>query len=136
MTEIQKYQIELSSTQESIPKIEEETNSFLQKTGVGKNLYGRIFLSLIEAAQNAILHGNKQDPNKKIFITYEKKQSQIKLTVEDMGEGFNHNNLPDSTSPAHLEKENSRGLFIISNYCDDLDFNDKGNEIRMTFKLK
>jgi serine/threonine-protein kinase RsbW len=93
-------------------------------------------LSLIEAALNAIIHGNKKDPSKKIFITYEKTNKQINLSVKDMGEGFDYNNLPDSTSPRNIDKPNGRGLFIISNFCNDLSFNDKGNEIKITFRLK
>ncbi len=136
MNRIEKYQIRIFSQPENISIIEDEINLFLQRSAIGKELFGRIYLSTIEAVQNAVIHGNKKDPAKEIIITFEKTDTQIILTIKDMGLGFDTQILPDATSSENIDKPNGRGLFIISNFCDKLDFNEIGNEIQITFNLR
>jgi serine/threonine-protein kinase RsbW len=55
------------------------------------------------------------------------------FAIKDQGIGFDYNNLPDPTAPENIEKENGRGIFLIKNLSDDVEFNNEGNLITITF---
>lgn len=130
-----KQNIEISSTQENISLIEKFVDDYLQNISIGDELYGKIYLATIEAANNAVNHGNKRNPRKKVFLQMEKNNNELVIDIHDMGEGFDYLNLPDPTLPENIEKPNGRGIFIIANLADKLLFNEKGNEIKITFNL-
>jgi serine/threonine-protein kinase RsbW len=91
---------------------------------------------LSEATINAIVHGNKQDENKKVYINLEVQGGKrLQFTVADEGEGFDYNRLPDPTAPENLENLTGRGVFIIKHLADQCIFNLKGNEVELHFKV-
>ncbi|GEM_PF-1590903 len=96
--------------------------------------YGTL-LAVDEALQNAIIHGNKEDPSKKVQIIYYLCPDYLEITIRDEGEGFDwravveeYNLLKDSKDPDVFMKF-SRGLFLILKTMDEVTFNDQGNEI-------
>jgi serine/threonine-protein kinase RsbW len=92
---------------------------------------------LSEAANNAIVHGNKEDQMKQVDISLEVLNNQrLIFTVSDEGNGFDYNNLPDPTSPENLEHLTGRGIFIIRKLADKCDFNSRGNEIKLHFNIE
>ena len=88
----------------------------------------------MEAVNNAILHGNKSNPEKivNIEITYEKKELKIKVT--DEGSGFRPEEVPDPTIPENIEALSGRGIYLMSHLADNIKYSKKGNEVTMTFK--
>lgn len=98
---------------------------------------------LCELLQNAILHGNECDINKKIHleIWYKEKRKVLEIRVKDQGCGFNTQNqfnlsIPDCHNHDILQMDESgRGLLIVKELCDNLEFNNKGNTITVTKKL-
>lgn len=135
MNKIAKEGIELSSRPENLSEIEKFVDEFLQNISINEELYGKIYLAVVEAANNAIFHGNKQDPQKLVKVNFELQNKQLTVDVIDMGDGFDYENLPDPTLPENIEKPNGRGVFIISNLSDKLEFNEVGNEMRITFNI-
>jgi serine/threonine-protein kinase RsbW len=102
--------------------------------GISQDNYGKILVSAMEAVNNAILHGNKSDPEKivDIEITYERKQ--LKIKVSDEGSGFKPEAVPDPTTPENIEALNGRGIYLMLHLADNIKYNEKGNEVTMTFK--
>lgn len=90
---------------------------------------------LNEAAMNAILHGNKLDEKKTVYVNVEADSRRIVWTVADEGPGFNYNNLPDPTEPDRLEELTGRGVFILKHLADQCIFNAAGNEVELHFKI-
>jgi serine/threonine-protein kinase RsbW len=81
-----------------------------------------IGMSIRESVTNAIQHGNKLDPGKKVLIGYEIAPDYLKLTVRDEGNGFKVEDLPDPLDPANLLKPSGRGIFYIRSFMDEVEF--------------
>ena len=60
---------------------------------------------------------------------------RLKIIVEDEGLGFDYNNLPDPTSPENLEKPGGRGIFLMKNLSDEVNFKDSGRLVELVFYL-
>lgn len=129
------YTLQLPSKQESITLLENLIEEIADKHKISEDTFANMMTTLSEAAINAIVHGNKLDPAKKVIINAEIENRRIIWTVTDEGEGFDYNNLADPTSPENLENLTGRGVFIMKHLADQCIFNTKGNEVELHFKL-
>jgi len=129
------YTLQLPSKQESITLLENLIEEIADKHNISEDTFANMMTSLSEAGINAIVHGNKLDPSKKVIINAEIEGRRIVWTVTDEGEGFDYNNLPDPTAPENIENLTGRGVFIMKHLADQCIFNAKGNEIELHFKL-
>jgi serine/threonine-protein kinase RsbW len=130
------YTLQLPSKVESITSIENFVDTLKDEYNIGDDTYANMLTCLSEATINAIVHGNKQDENKKVYINLEVQSGKrLQFTVADEGEGFDYNQLPDPTAPENLENLTGRGVFIIKHLADQCIFNLKGNEVELHFKV-
>jgi serine/threonine-protein kinase RsbW len=90
-----------------------------------------VHLALEEAFTNAIKHGNKMDPAKKIKIQYKINSNKVEISVADQGNGFNPNQVPDPRTEENLYKSEGRGLLLIQSFMDQINFNKSGNCLNM-----
>src|SRR5436190_6284657 len=90
-----------------------------------------LFIALDEAFVNAVKHGNKNDPTKLVRITAELTPQEASFTVEDEGEGFDINQIPDPCDPANLFRASGRGVLLIYNIMDEVEYNAQGNRVKM-----
>jgi serine/threonine-protein kinase RsbW len=90
-----------------------------------------LFIALDEAFVNAVKHGNKSDPAKLVRITAELSPKEASFTVEDEGDGFNVDDIPDPRDPANLFKTSGRGVLLIYNIMDEVEYNAQGNRVKM-----
>ena len=90
-----------------------------------------LFIALDEAFVNAVKHGNKNDPRKLVRIAAELSPREASFTVEDEGEGFNVQEIPDPCDPANLFKSSGRGVLLIYNIMDEVEYNAQGNRVKM-----
>ncbi len=88
-------------------------------------------LSLEEALVNAVKHGNKLNPNLSVEVSLQARDSSLIIKVKDEGEGFDFKNIPDPTQDNNLEKLRGRGVFLIKNLMDEVEFFDCGRGIKM-----
>jgi serine/threonine-protein kinase RsbW len=91
-----------------------------------------IELALREALANAIVHGCKRDPAKKIecTVTGDKKRG-ILIVVRDPGPGFNIASLPSPTEDQNLYADHGRGIYLINKLMDEVKYERNGSEIHM-----
>jgi serine/threonine-protein kinase RsbW len=90
-----------------------------------------LFVALDEAFVNAVKHGNKNNPGKLLRITAELSPSEAVFTVEDEGEGFDVQQIPDPTDPANLFKTSGRGVLLIYNIMDEVEYSERGTRVKM-----
>jgi CheY-like chemotaxis protein len=90
-----------------------------------------LFIALDEAFVNAVKHGNKNDPSKLVRITADLSAKEARFTIEDEGEGFRVNDIPDPRDPANLFKTSGRGVLLIYNIMDEVMYNERGNRLTM-----
>jgi serine/threonine-protein kinase RsbW len=100
--------------------------------GYGEGKEFEIELALREALANAITHGCKADPQKKIecFVSAEKNRG-ILIVVRDPGPGFNFSSVPSPTEERNLISEHGRGIYLINALMDEVKFERNGSEIQM-----
>jgi serine/threonine-protein kinase RsbW len=94
------------------------------------------YISLTEAVNNAIIHGNKNDETKKVQIYAHRKENGVAFCVTDEGAGFNHNRVPDPTCAEKLECCGGRGVYIMKTLADKIVFADNGSTVEMYFSIK
>lgn len=90
-----------------------------------------LFIALDEAFVNAVKHGNKNDPTKLVRVGAELSPKEACFTVEDEGEGFDVETIPDPRDPANLFKSSGRGVLLIYNIMDEVEYNAQGNRVKM-----
>jgi serine/threonine-protein kinase RsbW len=93
------------------------------------NIFGfGMNLSIDEALKNAIVHGNRVEPRKKVALSYYINSEKLEIIVRDEGIGFDHKNYKANQE---VDAEAGRGLLLINNFMDEIKFNESGNEITM-----
>ena len=129
------YTLQLASKVESITQLETLIEEVADKYQVSEDTFANMMTCLNEAAMNAILHGNKQDESKTVFVNVEIDGRRMIWTIADEGPGFDYNNLPDPTASDRLEELTGRGVFILKHLADQCAYNAAGNEVELHFKI-
>ena len=129
--------IKFASKPENITIVEKFIDDLRNEVNIGDDVYGNILISLTEAANNAMLHGNKANEKKNVEISYsvDDRGKNLSFIVKDEGPGFDYNNLPDPTAPENLERTSGRGVFLMMQLADMVVFSNNGATIEMQFKL-
>ena len=131
MNKVIQYASELKTLNEVEKLVDEITSEF----SISSELYGKVQVSIIEAVNNAILHGNKLNAEKMVTLAYEIEEDLMKFIIADEGPGFDFNNVPDPTTPENIEKPHGRGIFLMRHLCDKIEFRNEGAEVDLQFKL-
>ncbi len=129
------FSINITSDINNLIEVENLIESLLDQGKISDAVYGNVIVALTEATLNAIKHGNKEDVSKTVTVSCIINDDEINFVVEDEGPGFDYNNLPDPTDPENIEKVNGRGIFIISNLADKLEFEKNGAKMLISFSL-
>ena len=95
-----------------------------------------LFVALDEAFVNAVKHGNRHDPEKLLRVTAELSAREAIFTVEDEGDGFDVREIPDPCDPANLFKSSGRGVLLIYNIMDEVEYSERGNRLKMVARPK
>ncbi len=127
----EKIEFELPSDLGLMNGVLEYLQERVSKLGLISPERSNLFIALDEAFVNAVKHGNKSDPNKLLKITAELSPREACFTVEDEGEGFDINEIPDPCDPANLFRTSGRGVLLIYNIMDEVEYNAQGNRVKM-----
>lgn len=125
----------LHSTYEEVEKVELMLSSLQDKIGFDDEFYARLMLAVSEAATNGILHGNKLDESKTVTIKAYQDQNTLIFESKDQGEGFDPDNVPDPLAEENLLKTSGRGVFLMKEYADKVDYSEKGTKLKLVFNL-
>ncbi|MEN3328079.1 MAG: hypothetical protein V7638_2886 [Acidobacteriota bacterium] len=101
------------------------------KLGLIRPERSNLFVALDEAFVNAVKHGNKNDLTKLVKITAELSPTEASFTVEDEGEGFDIREIPNPCDPENLFRTSGRGVLLIYNIMDEVEYNAQGNRVKM-----
>ncbi|MGM0375517.1 MAG: ATP-binding protein [Bacteroidota bacterium] len=119
----------------NINLVEKLIDDISTKYQLHSDIYGKLLLAVVEGVNNAIVHGNKLEKDKDVVLKYEVTDKEIQFIISDNGPGFNHQDLPDPTKPENIEKTHGRGIFLMKHLADEVEFNEKGNEVKISFSL-
>lgn len=88
-------------------------------------------LALEEGLVNAIKHGNKLDPKKKVIVDARVTRDRVEIEIEDQGPGFDRASVPDPTAVENLCKCSGRGILLIEAYMNSVAWSKGGRRVRM-----
>lgn len=128
--------ITVPSRTESIKKVSSEILKCLSPYRVGEEKLADVKLCTEEAVRNAVVHGNRSDERLNVKVNYWVSNDALHIEVEDEGEGFKPERLPDPTKEPHILRGSGRGVYLIMRLMDSVEFNEKGNKITMVKNLK
>ena len=126
----------ISSRIDNLRTIEKLVDDLSAELKISSDIYGNILIASLEAANNAIIHGNKLDENKLVNISVKKDKRNLKIMIEDEGDGFDYQNIPDPTAPENIENVNGRGIFLMEKLSDNIEFTRNGATVELEFNLK
>ncbi|TXK51353.1 ATP-binding protein [Pontibacter qinzhouensis] len=127
--------IQIPSIIENIRVIESFIDNSKEEFEFEDDIYGNIMVAVTETVNNAIRHGNKFDKDKLVYLSLEIEDNQLRFEVEDEGPGFDFEGLPDPTAPENLESPGGRGIFLMRNLCDEVNFLDNGKKVQLIFNI-
>ena len=130
--------LELDSDRSEIQKVEQVLAKINEKIGFSHERFINLQIAVSEAMVNAIVHGNKEDENKKVHVIVNYDPTMVEVKVKDQGPGFDIGALPDPTNEENLLKESGRGVFIIMSLVDEFscDYNDSGTELSLIIRRR
>ena len=131
----QRIMLKLPSNPRNIAMVESFVEKMVHRYKLTPDIYGNILISLTEAVNNAIIHGNRNDESKSVKIQLDKRKDRLNIRVSDEGRGFDYHSLPDPTAPENLMKVGGRGVFLMQQLSDDIRFHNNGSTVEMQFKL-
>ena len=125
----------LKSDYEEVEKVEGLLNELQSELGFDNEFYARLMLTVSEAATNGIVHGNQLDPTKTVKISCVCDGSVLVVSSKDQGPGFDPKDVPDPLAEENLLKPNGRGVFLMKEYADKVEYKEGGTKLVLTFKL-
>ena len=135
MSKMNTNTLKLSSVPRSIGELEPYIEKIATKYDIQADKYPNILISLTEAVNNAIIHGNNKDESKYVKICAKETKTSLVFEVCDEGNGFNPNTIPDPTAPENIECCGGRGVFLMKELSDKIDFFDNGRKVTIHFNL-
>ena len=91
-----------------------------------------IEVALREALLNAVIHGNRQDPGKRVYLRGRlRADGEVSMVVRDEGAGFESDSVPDPTTPEHRMSTHGRGIYLMRALMDEVSFEEGGTVVHM-----
>ncbi|MFQ5953081.1 MAG: ATP-binding protein [Candidatus Omnitrophota bacterium] len=126
---------EIANDSQLLKDVSKKFINFLREKGIDEDIIFDIHVGFVEALRNAMIHGNKNDPDKVVRIETEVTREMIIITVEDEGDGFDPKSLPDPTLDENLLKEGGRGVYLINHLMDEVEYENGGRKVVMKKRL-
>jgi len=133
---VKTYSIVLPSDRKEISKFENLLVKINDEFGMAMEKFINFQIAASEAIVNAIVHGNKQNPEKKVYVEVITDEHKLEMRIKDEGDGFDVSKLPDPTDESNLYKESGRGVFIIRSLVDEFYIESNTEGTRMVLLMK
>lgn len=123
--------IVVDSKSSAVVEVCKEILAKLEENNFDKDDIFAVHLTFEEAFLNAVKHGNKNDPNKKVKIDYSVNAEKVEITITDEGTGFEPESVDDPRFGEGLYEPGGRGLLLMNSYMDIVKYNEQGNSVYM-----
>ncbi len=126
--------IRLGSSLSNIHTVNQFVEDICDHHNIFNSYFGHILTAVTEAVQNAMMHGNQNDPEKIVTVTFEHTPEGLCFTISDQGNGFDPGSLPDPTD-LNNDGLKGRGLFLMKTLADEVSFHNGGNTVELFFNI-
>lgn len=127
--------ISIQSRIENINIIEKLIDEISEEAKINSEVYGKMLIATVEAVNNSIVHGNKEDESKTVTVSFNINDDKICVFIQDEGPGFNYDKVPDPTVPENIENIHGRGVYLMRHLADEVVFHGNGNKVEIQFVL-
>lgn len=94
-------------------------------------------VAVAEALSNAAVHGNQLHPARSVRVMVVVTPNEcVVVEVSDLGPGFDSNQVHDPTHPARVLMPGGRGIFLMRQLVDRVEYNEPGNRVRLTVERR
>ena len=124
----------LPSDYQSLVDVERLVGSVCEEFGVQDDAFGNVLIAVSEAVNNAIQHGNQNNPDAKVEVKVANQADVFCIQIKDQGTGFLYESLPDPTAPENLLKDSGRGVFLMQHLADEVEFVNTGSVVNLYFR--
>jgi serine/threonine-protein kinase RsbW len=91
-----------------------------------------IEVALHEALANAVIHGNEENPCKRVYVACRcYMDGEVSITVRDEGQGFDVSALLNPTFRENLLLTHGRGIYLMKTLMDEITFEEGGSVVMM-----
>lgn len=115
-----------------IHEIEQLAEKASRIAGFSEEERDSLAIAVTEIGNNAINHGNRRDPRKKVFVDITASAGEVRVVIRDEGPGFNPDLLSNPLDPENLLRESGRGVFIVRSLMDEVHFDFTGGGTQTT----
>ncbi len=129
------FRMTMVSDPKNVHRVEEFLLKMNSALHIDDEKFGSLLVVVTEAVNNAIIHGNKRNPSKKVILTCTRRGNVLVIKVKDEGKGFNPSAVPNPIHEDNLLRESGRGVFLMHQLMDKVSFNANGNEVTMMMKI-
>jgi serine/threonine-protein kinase RsbW len=89
-------------------------------------------LALRAALENAVVHGNQEDPEAKVHVRCRCAPGhEVSIVVTDQGKGFDFEKALGSELASELATVHAHGIQVMKAYMDEVHFERGGSEVHM-----
>jgi serine/threonine-protein kinase RsbW len=115
-----------------IPPLMEKIMAVVRDSGCAAGAEFEVEVALTEAIANAVRHGCRQDPGKQVQVSLAcDPEKGMLVVVKDPGSGFDPSRLPSPVESENIFRSHGRGIFLMNQLMDEVQFREDGREVRM-----
>ncbi|MEP6961573.1 MAG: ATP-binding protein [Acidobacteriota bacterium] len=125
---------ELESSLESVDHAEELVVDAAKQMGFDEDERDQIGLALRECMVNAVVHGNRYNLRKKVYLEINCTSDRLEIVIGDEGEGFDTSQLPDPLAEENILRQSGRGVLMMQAFMNEFQVrrrDPQGTEVKM-----
>ena len=134
--------LELQSTIDVLDHLQHVAEDVSRRAGLDEEAVHWTSMAVRECVINAITHGNKSDPAKKVFVDFSVQGRDgdrcLEVVIRDQGQGFEPSEITNPLAPENILNTSGRGIFLVRQFMDEVKFQPApggGTEVRMRKRL-
>lgn len=128
----------LQSKRSEISKLESLLFTLNEFYKIDPERFVNFHIAVSEALMNAIVHGNKESAEKRVYVDIFEEENWLELVIKDEGKGYDASDVPDPTKNSNLYKDHGRGIFIMKSLTDWYECcpSEGGTTVRLKIMIK
>jgi serine/threonine-protein kinase RsbW len=125
----------MESRRDAVAPAVERVLQAVRGSGLSDEQRENLAVAVAEALSNAAVHGNKLQPGRSVQVRVSVRDRRgASVEIADSGAGFDRRSLMDPTSPDRVLQTGGRGVFLMHQLVDRVEYNDVGNRVRLTME--
>ncbi|PYQ00247.1 MAG: hypothetical protein DMF82_22620 [Acidobacteria bacterium] len=127
----------MASRREEVAPTVDRVLAAARPAGLNVEQRDNLAVAVAEALSNAAVHGNRLHPHRhvRVLVVVTPRECVV-VEVSDLGPGFDSTQVGDPTHPARVLMPGGRGIFLMKQLVDRVEYNEAGNRVRLTVERR